>query len=209
MHPIIADIYRRYNGTLRPIISEIEGRNESFPGGLLNDIAAMYDTIALCESEKNDDARNQMANRALTYFKLGVSHGYQYLIQNLDERMHEFDKKCSPSVQAVIDDGRFIGEYGKLQKEAGERVRIGRRKDDVEALADWEAAYNLYIMIEKMIDRKIPVQIMQHTRKKSIFWIITGYAVSIVISVILGKLTNAYADEIFHFISTWKNALVA
>lgn len=203
MHAQIAEIYKRYNDTLRPLVSEIEGRNESFEEPLLVDVASMFDAIALSEDERNDS--QVYLTQASSFLDLSISHSYQYLIKNLHEKMLAFENRCNSSDRDVLDEGKFVGKYASLKKDAKKCVREGNRKSDIEALGDYERAYSSYSKIEKMIDRELPVQIMQNTRKDSLRWTIVGWAVSIILSVVIGIVVNRYADEIIGFLMSWKN----
>ena len=66
MHNRIAELYDRYNSTLRPLVSEIEGRNEYFEEPLLINVASMFDFIAL--SEVYDDDCLEKASYHLNLF---------------------------------------------------------------------------------------------------------------------------------------------
>lgn len=201
MIPTISDIYCRYNDILRPLVSEIEGRNESFEEPLLNDVASMFDAIALSESDISVEKRETTLKQAWAFLDLSISHGYQYLIRNLDGKMNAFEKKCKSSDRAILDEGKFVGKYSKLKKEAKDNVREGRKKDDITALPYYKDAYDAYVKIEKLVDRKLPFQIMQHARRSSKIWTIVGWIVSILISVVVGKVVSEYSNEIICFIN--------
>lgn len=174
MASTISDIYRRYDNTLRPLVSEIEGRNESFEEPLLNDVASMFDALALSESDMLGEERDKQLERASSYLDLSISHGYQYLIKNLDGKMKAFERMCKSSDRELLDGGKFVGKYSKLKKKAKVKVREGRQKDDITALPDYQAAYETYVKIEQMVDGKLPFQIMQHARRSSCMWTIMG-----------------------------------
>lgn len=201
----ISDIYRRYNDTLRPLVSEIEGRNESFEEPLLNDVASMFDALALSESDMLVEERGRQLEMASSYLDLSISRGYQYLIKNLDGKMKAFERKCKSSDRELLDGGKFVGKYSKLKKKAKDKVREGRQKDDIKALPDYQTAYDAYMKIEQMVDCKLPFQIMQNARRSSRMWTIMGWFVSILISVAAGKVVNEYSEEIIRFISVWNN----
>lgn len=201
MHKQIAELYNRYNDTLRPLVSEIEGRNEYFEEPLLINVASMFDFIALSEVYDDD-----CLEKASYHLNLCISQSYQYLIKNLDEKMNAFERRCNVSDRNILDEGKFIGKYTSLKKEAQECVRRGRKKKDIDALDDYATAYNLYSKIEKLIDRELPVQIMHNTRKNSRTSTIIGWGLSILISVTIGKLANTYWGAFIEWLMTWKNA---
>lgn len=205
MHKLIPDLYNRYNKTLRPLVSEIEGRNEYFEEPLLLDITQMFDAVALAEcGELSDDERDIMLQLASYSMDLSISHSYQYLIRSLDEKVRDFEKRCNASDRKILDGGKFIGKYVKLRNKARSNVTIARKKDDSEALSDYRQAYENYSKIEKMVDRELPVQIMHNTRKNSIIWTVIGWVVSIAISIVCGKLAAMHSSDIINCISIWK-----
>ena len=201
MHRQVAELYNRYNDTLRPLVSEIEGRNEYFEEPLLINVATMIDFIAISNVYDDD-----CLEKASYHLNLCISQSYQYLIKNLDEKMNAFEKRCNVSDRNILDEGKFIGEYISLKKDAQECVRRGRKKEDIDALDDYATAYNLYSKIEKLIDRELPVQIMHNTRKNSRTSTIFGWGLSILISVIIGELANTYWEAFIEWLMTWKNA---
>ena len=207
MNPQIAVLYKNYNETLRPLVSEIEGRNERFEEPLLLNIASMFDSIALSEADANEKNSEFQVSQAMSYLNISISQSYQYLIKNLDEKMSAFEKRCNASDLRILDRGQFVGKYNSLRSKAKEFVRKGCNKDDLDALVDYKSAYELYSEIEKLIDRELPVQVMLNTRKKSIFWTVIGGLSSIFASVLVGKIVNNYSESIILFFKEWINVL--
>lgn len=205
MHKLIPELYNRYNKKLRPLVSEIEGRNEYFEEPLLLDITQMFDAMALSESgELSDEERDRMLALASFSMDLSISHSYQYLIRSLDEKVRDFENRCKASDRNILDGGKFIGKYVTLRNSVRATVRIARKKDDATALSDYRQAYEDYSKIEKMVDRELPVQIMYNTRKNSIIWTVIGWLVSIVVSIACGKFAAMYSSDIINWIITWK-----
>lgn len=205
MHPTAASIYNRYNETLRQLVSEIEGRNESFEEPLLNDVSSMFDAIALSTNPSDANKQCMMMEAAASYLDLGISHAYQYLIKSLDEKKNAFEQKCNLSNLDMLDGGKFVGEYSVYKRKAKTSVRAGRQKDDITALPDYEAAYRAYTRIEEMIDRELPFQIIQHAKRNSIICTCAGWIISLVISVAIGKLVTIYSEEIINLLPTWNS----
>lgn len=201
----IVELYKKYNNTLRPLVSEIEGRNECFEEPLLPNTASMFDSIALSESSNDEDTRSYYIEQALCYLDLSISQSYQYLIKNLHEKIVAFEKRCDASGRGILDNGKFIGKYVTLKCQAENCTREGRAKGDIKALSDFASAYYAYSKIEKLIDRELPVQIMQNTRKNSRKWTIAGWILSIFISVAIGKVVNTFSDSITEWVKVWMN----
>lgn len=201
----IVELYKKYNNTLRPLVSEIEGRNECFEEPLLPNTASMFDSIALSDSSKDEDKRSYYIEQALCYLDLSISQSYQYLIKNLHEKIVAFEKRCDASGRGILDDGKFIGKYVTLKRQAEYYTREGRAKGDLNALCDFNSAYSAYSKIEKLIDRELPVQIMQNTRKNSRKWTIAGWILSVFVSVVIGKVVNTFSDSISEWVKVWMN----
>ena len=193
----ITILYNRYNEVLRPLVSEIEGRNEFFEEPLLLNVASMFDNLALCDLDDIEEETSLFYfEKAKYYLDLSISQSYQYLIKNLDEKMNSFEKKCKNLDLGLIDEGKFIKKYNCLKEEAKMYVHNGRCKDDSLALDDYCCAYMAYSNIEKLIDEILPTQIMSNTRKKSSFLIFLGWVGSILISILVGKVVSVYSDTL-------------
>lgn len=205
MHQQITNLYIKYNETLRPLVSEIEGRNEYFEEPLLINVASMFDNIALSDTNNDENDSLFHLNQADSDLNLCISQSYQYLIKNLDEKMKAFEKRCNASDLNLLDNGKFIGKYESFKEEAKNHVRSGLKKDDIEALHDYHSAYNLYSKIEKLIDRELPVQVMRNTRKVAIKSTIIRDIFSILVSVIIGCLANRYGDALIEWFKIWIN----
>lgn len=200
MHKRIIELYNKYNDTLRPLVSEIEGRNEYFEAPLLINMASMFDFIALSSIDED-----YYLEKASYHLDLCISQSYQYLIKNLDEKVNAFEKRCNVSDRNILDGGSFIGKYTSFKEDAKEYVRKGRKKKDIDALDDYATAYNLYSKIEGLIDRELPVQIMHNTRNNSRISTIIGWGLSILISVVVGKLANTYWSVFIEWLMIWKS----
>lgn len=193
----ITILYNRYNEVLRPLVSEIEGRNEFFEEPLLFNVASMFDNLALFGLDNIEEENSlRYFEKAEYYLDLSISQSYQYLIKNLDEKMNIFEKKCNNLDLGLIDGGKFIKKYNSLKEEAKMSVRNGRCKDDSLALKDYCCAYKAYSDIEKLIDGILPTQIMFNTRKKSFILTILGWGISILISILVGKFVFVYSDTL-------------
>ena len=105
MHKRIIELYNKYNDTLRPLVSEIEGRNEYFEAPLLINMASMFDFIALSSIDED-----YYLEKASYHLDLCISQSYQYLIKNLDEKVNAFEKRCNVSDRNILDGGSFIGK---------------------------------------------------------------------------------------------------
>lgn len=185
---------------MRPLVSEIEGRNEYFEAPLLINMASMFDFIALSSIDED-----YYLEKASYHLDLCISQSYQYLIKNLDEKVNAFEKRCNVSDRNILDGGSFIGKYTSFKEDAKEYVRKGRKKKDIDALDDYATAYNLYSKIEGLIDRELPVQIMHNTRNNSRISTIIGWGLSILISVVVGKLANTYWSVFIEWLMIWKS----
>lgn len=204
----LASLYNSYNKKVRPLICEIEGREEQFEEPVLLDIANMFDELSLyrkCESEKTGDSMAHFA-QAEANMKLCLSHSYLYLIKSLHENIVAFKKRCGKKDREMLDHGTFCSKFNNLEKEALEYIREGRNKDELKAIDDYKKAYNNLSQMEKMTVRELPVQIMRHTRRSSAFVTVVQWLLSIGVSVGVGVLVNNYQTEILAWIDSLKIA---
>lgn len=204
----LASLYSSYNKKVRPLICEIEGREEQFEEPVLLDIANMFDELSLyrkCESEKVGDAMAHYV-QAEANMKLCLSHSYQYLIKSLHESIVAFKNRCGKKDREVLDHGSFCSKFNSLEKEALDNIRRGRNKDDITAISDYRKAYNDLLQMEKMTVRELPVQIMRHSRRSSAVVTIVQWLLSIGVSIGVGVLVNNYQTEILAWIDSMKTA---
>jgi hypothetical protein len=199
----IRELYNKYNKELRPLISEVEGRIEYFEEPLLENIASEFDALALSTS-CSEEFKLLYIEQADKFLDISISQSYQYIIKYLDEKMCAFEKRCDISKCTIIDNGKFYNNYVNFKNRAVEYVRKGRKKDDFIALGDYKIAYDEYSKIEELIDSNLPLQVIMTTKKTSIFSNILLWFLSIIISVIIGKLAYEYSNVFFETIEKIK-----
>lgn len=151
MELTINDLYERYNKILKPLISEIEGRLETFAQPLLHSLSSMLDAVALAESSEGEERKEglEVANEALD---LSISLSYQYLIYALKGEIEIFEKRVPKDVMEKLGGGKFIGPYTALRGKSISLIEQCKRKDnDLECLPLYKEAYESMSELEGMI----------------------------------------------------------
>ncbi len=175
----IEDLYRRYNEDLRPLVSEIEGRLETFEEPLLENIAFQFDYVALSEVTGNSEYISQ----AEVYLNRAISNSYLYLIYALMRKVKTFKKRGGFK---VIERDRRTNDAAKF-KECEERAVLlskrGLNNPDELALEDNKQAYEACIELEKYVEEySVNLLNTPHHVSRSI---VAG-VLSILISVLVG-----------------------
>ena len=109
---------------IRPLISEIEAREESFPTPLFNEIRAFNDHIARCYLPKiaNEKIITEL-EKAEGHISRITLDCFKYLDVFLYEKIRNFEKRTRNIDLTVLDNGQFFPTFCKLKKDAVISVR--------------------------------------------------------------------------------------
>jgi hypothetical protein len=180
------DLYKRYNNVLKPLISEQEGRLETFAEPLLHSLSSMLDSVALADSYQGNehDLRLNSANEALD---LSISLSYQYLIFALKSEMEKFEDRVSKDAREKLGGGRFIGQYTELRRKSLSIIEKCKNKNnDLESLPLYKEAYENMTELERLINEYNTEVIIAENEKRSWYCKIILKFLGIVISVGVG-----------------------
>lgn len=186
-------IYDRYNGELRPLISEFEGREEQFEEPLLENMAYVVDELSMCV--QSDDSSSAMIHykKAQQNLEEALVNSYKYLVVSHHKRLRKFKRRFSHRQMEQFNNGKFVGEFCDNSKKAVESVRRGRKCQClVDAMDDFKQAYELYSKIELLISDFESEGIVMKSRITGLLWTSVRIALSVVISVAV-----AYVCSIF------------
>ena len=154
----IAALYTNYNEVIRPLISEIEARQEVFPAPLFNEIRAFNDHIARCHMlDKSGDKITEEIKKAEGHIIRITLDCFKYLDVFLFEKVKRFEHTTRNIDISVLDNGAFYPLFCNLQKEAIRHVRDAKKAEasDIEiSLNFYQLAYNTYCKLEELIDDK-------------------------------------------------------
>ncbi|MFZ4796194.1 MAG: hypothetical protein ACOYMA_01785 [Bacteroidia bacterium] len=154
----IAALYTNYNEVIRPLISEIEARQEVFPAPLFNEIRAFNDHIARCHLKCiSVDKIVEEIKKAEGHINRITLDCFKYLDVFLFEKVKRFERSTRYIDISVLDNGKFYPSFCRLQKEAVQHVREAKKAEatDIESsLNYYQLAYNSYCELEEKIDDK-------------------------------------------------------
>lgn len=186
-----SELYIRYNKVLKPLISEIEGRLEQFEEPLLKNITIFFDSLALYHAESDVGKKEALLSSADAYLDICISQSYQYLIYALELKVRAFTARTRNMSLNLLDDGKFIGQFSQIQKQAEEAVRSGRhKKDDINGLPFYRQAYESYLQLESLIDSQAPLLIQPEYHRPSLKLSVVQWTTSILISILAGLFHN-------------------
>lgn len=176
-------IYVKYNEELKPLVSEIEGRLETFEEPLLERIMEQFDYVALFVDEKDEELKSMYLLQAMTSLKLAVSASYQYLVYALLKKISLFKKRYGGK-EAIerLSDGEYAGLFEKLEKNIQKNVRKGCRVDDNEALPYYKEAYEACVEQEQIVE----LMSVARVKKQKLVYSIVAALMSIAVSVGVG-----------------------
>ena len=176
-------IYVKYNEELKPLVSEIEGRLETFEEPLLERIMEQFDYVALFVDEKDEELKSMYLLQAMTSLKLAVSASYQYLVYALLKKISLFKKRYGGK-EAIerLSDGEYAGLFEKLEKNIQKNVRKGCRVDDNEALPYYKEAYEACAEQEQIVE----LMSVARVKKQKLVYSIVAALMSIAVSVGVG-----------------------
>lgn len=176
-------IYTKYNEELKPKVSEIEGRLETFEEPLLGRVMEQFDYVALFVIEKDEELKDMYLSQAIASLDLAVSASYQYLIYALVKKIKSFKKRYGgKKCIERLSDGDYAGDFQKLEENARMAVREGNSLDDYDALPFYKDAYESYTNLEQIVEL-MPIA---KVKRGKLFRTIVAAIMSIAISVLVG-----------------------
>lgn len=177
----VATLYASYNEVIRPLISEIEARQESFPTPLFNEIRAFNDHIARCYLQKiSKEKIVAELNKAEGHITRITLDCFKYLDVFLYEKILSFDKRTRNIDLTVLDNGQFFPVFSKLKKDTVISVRKAKQMESLDvykSLDLYQLAYNQYCELEDKIDQKtaeinwLKVRFSVHRFLKLLLWV--------------------------------------
>ncbi len=154
----IASLYTNYNEVIRPLISEIEARQEVFPAPLFNEIRAFNDHIARCHlPDKSGDQVSEEIKKAEGHIIRITLDCFKYLDVFLHDKVKRFERNTRNIDISVFDNGSFYPRFCNLQKQAVKHVREAKKSESIDSITSlnmYQLAYNTYCEIEVLIDDK-------------------------------------------------------
>lgn len=186
-------LYEKYNTVLKPLISEQEGRLETFAVPLLESLSCMLDAVSLADACNDDEHKSKYVKVADEALDLSISYSYQYLIYALQKNIEAFEEKAPQSVRNRINGGKFAGPYDSQKKSIVELLKIcGQQNDDIKSLPLFKDAYHQLIELERLINAHHTELVIAKEGKKSWIKSFVLRGLSIVISILVGIVVGNY-----------------
>lgn len=160
-HAIIRPLYVEYNEVIKPLIAELEAREEASPQPIFNEIRAFNDHVARCyRDEIENEQIAEEIEKAQRHIKRITLDCFKYLNVSLHEKIQKFEKQTKNIDLTVINNGLFYPEYRRLMKLTIQKVRLAKKEEAVDtnrALEVYQEGYNLYCTLEELIDDNLEV----------------------------------------------------
>lgn len=158
-------LYDRYNGELRPLVAEVEGRLEKFEEPLLQNIYKFFNSIVEGDNNAAKDAMN-----------LCVMQSYKYLSYALFPQIIKFKKCYSSNQLQPLLQGSFVGQFLAKIKQAKTALKS----------ADYKLSYQELSDAEILIISASPELIGSISKTKEFYVSAVKWIASVAISIIVG-----------------------
>ena len=190
MLPDYNPIFRKYNEQLKPLISEIEGREERFSQPLLLNLAGVYDYMSIAAAEGQDCMKCMEEADGLV--DLCISQSYMSLVYSIRKNTDAFEGNLGKKGLRKLDNGHFVGKYLGLKKRRKELLKKAKDIDERQALPLFKEAYEVVTDMEKMVNHERANMRLIQTETSS--WMATAvkWILSIAISVAAGVVVKYY-----------------
>lgn len=177
-------IYDRYNGELRPLISEFEGREEQFEEPILKNMAYVVDELSLCVQSEDPVEQMNHFKTAKQNLEEAVTNTYKYLVVSHHKQLKKFKRRFSKQQMQHYNNGKFIGKFTADSKKAIECTRHARKQIALlDAEDDFKKAYTLYSNIEHEISDFEAEGAVLEPLAKSVFWTAVKMVLSVAVSI--------------------------
>lgn len=177
-------IYEKYNGELRPLISEFEGREEQFEEPILKSMAYVVDELSLCVQEEDPNKQQVHFEAAQQNLDEAVINSYKYLTYSHHKRLKKFKRRFSRRQLELFDNGKFVGSFSANSDKAEELTRCAHKhKVLLEAKEEFKQAYRLYSDLEHEISKFESEGASLQPRAVSIFLTVVKMVISVAVSV--------------------------
>lgn len=196
MLPDYNAIFDKYNNQLKPLISEIEGREERFCHPLLDRLAGVFDYLALADLD--DPNTESYIGEADCLLDECLSISYSNLVGIINRGLRKFERTVGKRGLKKLDKGRFIGKYQALrddlrgdQKELKQngfkrRLKKNERKELIENLPTLKNMYKTISKMEKLAIKEIPNISLEKSESLTFIANLFRWLIALAISVLCG-----------------------
>ena len=186
-------LYEKYNIVLKPLISEQEGRLETFAAPLLESLSRMLDAVSLADACDEDWQKSKYVKVADEALDLSISYSYQYLIYALQKNIEAFEEKAPQNVRNRINGGKFVGPYESHKNNIVQLLRTcDQQNDDIKSLPLYKEVYHQLIEMERLVNAHHTELVIAEEGKKSWMRALILRGVGIMISVLVGIVVGNY-----------------
>ena len=157
------DCYLYYAEEIRPLIAEMEAQNNEDYSELHNDIASLFDLLAIGEDNlQNDKIKKILLKVQLASLKM-IIRGYARIVS-------DFDSRICPADLKFVDNGLFLAKYKRCKDE------IAKYEQDIA---------ESYREIDKLISTHVEGYRWSEKRNRTFFSKWWGSAIQLTISIAL------------------------
>jgi len=199
-HKKLSELYTCYNTVIKPLIADIESKQQEFPDSLFNEIRAFNDHIARCYmSDFTDDMILSEINRAESHIIRITLDCYKYLAVWFDDYFKHFKVDFDIS---LIDNGEFAPYFYTIQlkgRKLSKEAKSNESYDKQLSYEKYQEAYNVYSELYKKIDEILPkIQWARKFRLNFLSIIISAIVSGIITAIIPWSEFINWISSLFH-----------
>lgn len=191
-------LFEKYNEQLKPLVAQIEGRFEKFETPLLENLMAYWECIVQMYIPDFENDKELIIDKAHKKLDESISQSYVYMISAYQDDVKRFETHTSRNARVYFEEGKFLGRYNKLKKEAELNLKKTKKTrsrkwnlkysypDFIQSYKWNKDAYNSYREISVMINKHDTTSILYKSTTASTIWSSLGWIGGIAISVLAG-----------------------
>jgi hypothetical protein len=157
LHSKLAPLYQAYGETVKPLIAEIEIRQEKHPAQLYNEIRAFNDHVSRCYRDGvTDEEIDKQVVKAMGHIERLVLDCYKFLNIHCHEKTVKWFEKWTKRVDlSAVNNGEFYSKYKELHKTVVRNLKEAKRMESIDknkSIDLYQLAHNQYTDLETLFD---------------------------------------------------------
>lgn len=207
-HASLLVLYEAYNETLKPLLAEVESKQEFHPLPIFNELRSFFDHIARCyRPGVTEDYIYDELFKAKGHIKRAIFDCFKFLNVYYFDLFEGFEKDIRRVDITTINNGKFHVEYREIRQQCKDTVHEARRLETMDfeqAFRKYEEGYNTYVSLEDYLSKNYTnigwarVRFDRNRKLTILLWLLSVILSGIISAIIpwtslicgLGKLIN-------------------
>lgn len=154
----IESIFKSYNQIIAPFIMQLEIMDCEYPVEIFNEIRSVMTHLSRADLSEDDSFVEDNIVKAERHVKRAILDCYKYSCVSFTEKLQTFDQTYRGVDLSLVDNGEFLPQFSKLQKEAEKALQQAKQSElntdisEDEIFSLYENAYNYFYGVNELID---------------------------------------------------------